>query len=191
MIPRRPPRLASWLLNRSGVARRNPPLAGDLQEEFGRRRSTAWYWRQTLVAICTGTFRNARVRRFTAAVIGWAAQAGVALVLWRFRLLPQPTHLVRTILAGAIVIPLGVWLVFFRRTQKLKHPGTDKSLDPPVTKSLAASATDEFRFLLLQYCVIALSFGMTLDDFIVLQSIWFCSAVSGALFPARSRISRQ
>ncbi len=188
MSPRRPPRLANWLLNRSGVARRNPPLAGDLQEEFGRRRSAAWYWRQTLVAICTGFSRNVRVRRLTAAVIGWAAQAGVAFVLLRFRLLPQPTHLIRTISAGAIVMFLVVWLVFFRKTRKIKRPDTDKSLDPPVTESLTAGAVDAFCPLLLTYCVLAMVQGMTLEDFIMLQSVWFYSAV---LSPARSGITRQ
>ena len=189
MSPRRSPRLANWLLNRSGVARQNPPLAGDLQEEFGRRGSTAWYWRQTLVAICTGLFRNVRGRRLTAAVIGWAAQAALAFVLWRFRLLPQPTHLGGAISAGAIGMILVVWLLFFRKTARIRESEIDKSSDPAATNSFAAIAIDEFCPLLLQYCVFAIGLGMTLDDFIVIQSVWFFSAVSGALFPARNRIT--
>jgi hypothetical protein len=42
MSPRRPPALADWLLDRSGFARQNPPLAGNLLEEFRSGRSAAW-----------------------------------------------------------------------------------------------------------------------------------------------------
>jgi hypothetical protein len=43
MSIRKPPRLANWLLDHSGVARQNPPLAGDLLEEFRSGRSAAWF----------------------------------------------------------------------------------------------------------------------------------------------------
>ena len=42
MSLRKPPRLASWLLDRFGVASQNPPLTGDLIEEFLGGRSAAW-----------------------------------------------------------------------------------------------------------------------------------------------------
>src|SRR5580700_894882 len=59
MNDRKPPRLSNWLLNHFGVGRQNPPLAGDLLEEFRSGRSAAWFWRQTLVVILTGLARNA------------------------------------------------------------------------------------------------------------------------------------
>jgi len=48
MTSNRPPSIAIWLLERfSG----NDALVGDLVEAFGPRRSTFWFWKQTLVAL--------------------------------------------------------------------------------------------------------------------------------------------
>lgn len=94
MSDRKPPAFADWLLNRSGFARQNPPLAGDLLEEFQSGRSAAWYWRQTLLAISTGLARNAsapapfersshrlggRSRRLLLSFGGWGAELPAAL----------------------------------------------------------------------------------------------------------------
>ena len=46
-----PPRLANLLLQR--LALDNEPLAGDLVEEFHRRQSRLWLWRQLIVALVT------------------------------------------------------------------------------------------------------------------------------------------
>ena len=43
-----PPALASWLLERFCS---DPGLHGDLIEEYGTRRSPAWYWKQAIVAV--------------------------------------------------------------------------------------------------------------------------------------------
>ena len=48
-MSRRPPRLASFLLER--LAPGNEALQGDLQEEFTAGRTTAWYWSQVLATI--------------------------------------------------------------------------------------------------------------------------------------------
>lgn len=56
-----PPRLAVALLNR--FVPDNEPLAGDLVEEFRRRRSRLWFWRQVLVAIAIGSVQKAREGR--------------------------------------------------------------------------------------------------------------------------------
>jgi len=48
---RKPPGVATWLLNRLGHASVNPSLAGDLLEEFQSGRSRGWYWRQILIVI--------------------------------------------------------------------------------------------------------------------------------------------
>ena len=57
MTDMKPPALATWILKR--VARRNDALVGDLFEEYGRRRSTIWYWRQVLTAVCVAASKEA------------------------------------------------------------------------------------------------------------------------------------
>lgn len=56
MTTRHPPRLALWLLNR--ILPDDDPLTGDLVEEFGRRGSRLWFWRQTAGAILARRERN-------------------------------------------------------------------------------------------------------------------------------------
>ena len=108
MSPRKPPRLATWLLNRFGVAHQNPPLVGDLLEEFRAGRSAAWYWRQTLIVILTGFARNARRFRglLVARLIGWAAACVFALGLWLY----LPPHLDGLVALSSGVALLLPWL---------------------------------------------------------------------------------
>jgi hypothetical protein len=56
MTTRHPPRVALWLLNR--ILPAGDPLTGDLVEEFGRRRSRLWFWRQTAGAFLARRERN-------------------------------------------------------------------------------------------------------------------------------------
>lgn len=49
-----PARVALALLER--LAHRNEPLAGDLLEEYQRRRSAPWLWGQILLALAVGSF---------------------------------------------------------------------------------------------------------------------------------------
>lgn len=61
MKPSRPPRLALALLER--LVPDSAPLAGDLVEEFERRQSRAWFWRQVLAASLTASFaRSGEIR---------------------------------------------------------------------------------------------------------------------------------
>jgi hypothetical protein len=67
----RPPRAAAWLLEYLVPGRMNDALAGDLQEEFGRR-GAVWYWRQVLLAIIVGFFRHLRKEWVSIAyAFGW------------------------------------------------------------------------------------------------------------------------
>ncbi len=47
----KPPRVATWLLERLGPT--DEGLAGDLLEEYARRGSTFWFWRQVIMAVLT------------------------------------------------------------------------------------------------------------------------------------------
>jgi hypothetical protein len=62
---RRRPRLASIILDL--LAPGNEALVGDLEEEFSRGRSTAWYWRQVLTAIALQGPLAVRARGLVAA----------------------------------------------------------------------------------------------------------------------------
>jgi hypothetical protein len=164
MTPRKPPRLANWLLNRFGGIRQNPPLAGDLLEEFRSGRSSAWFWRQTLGTILSGLGINAR-RFLVGSLIGWAAEVSVAFPLWRFHVLPQPPQIVRTIVAVAMLIFFLRLSVFFR-----KAPKTAPALLHE--KSVAANAWDIFIVILPLYCAYSLAHG-TVDVF----GFWFIQAI--------------
>ena len=51
MSPSQPPALANWMLRHLVLGDRTEAIEGDLLEEFQRRRSAGWYWRQVAGAI--------------------------------------------------------------------------------------------------------------------------------------------
>lgn len=51
MTNSKPPAPANWMLRHLVLGNQNEALEGDLLEEFQRRRSDGWYWRQVLAAI--------------------------------------------------------------------------------------------------------------------------------------------
>jgi hypothetical protein len=57
-----PPPLATWLLERLVLGEKNEALTGDLLEDFQRRGSVAWYWRQVFMAILVGCYKELRKR---------------------------------------------------------------------------------------------------------------------------------
>jgi hypothetical protein len=48
-------------------------LIGDLNEEFARRPSAAWFWRQVLMAVATSFRRTARREKGIIIAAGWSA----------------------------------------------------------------------------------------------------------------------
>ena len=68
MTVHQPPRVAMWLLERLGTGAVRDAIAGDLFEDYQRRRSATWYWRQAITAILLGAWRDLRGH--------WAVAAG-------------------------------------------------------------------------------------------------------------------
>jgi hypothetical protein len=123
MTSSRPPRLALALLQRLGA---DPALVGDLLEEFGRRRSRVWFWRQLIAALpvlLSGRARQVQPYRPTAinltAAPRGAAIGGmglVACVVLVSVVAPQVWWVAALGLAGGIV--LGTAMVMAGRSRQ-------------------------------------------------------------------------
>lgn len=55
-----PPRVATWLLRRLAGGPQPEAVLGDLIEQYQRRQSDAWYWRQTVASIAAGAVHDLR-----------------------------------------------------------------------------------------------------------------------------------
>jgi hypothetical protein len=78
MMATRPPRLATWLLERFVSGPRRESLVGDLHEQYLQGHSTAWYWRQVVTAIVVSAARDISAHKriaLRAVGIGWLAYA--------------------------------------------------------------------------------------------------------------------
>jgi hypothetical protein len=58
---RKPPTIATWLLEHLGPIRHRESLAGDLIEQYQRGRSESWYWRQVVIAVLVARLRPVRL----------------------------------------------------------------------------------------------------------------------------------
>lgn len=81
------PIVATLLLKQLGSSPNNDVLIGDLTEEYGRRRSHIWYWRQVLVAIVVSFCKEIRAHSWLALR---AVAAGWAVILLYRSLLRAP-----------------------------------------------------------------------------------------------------
>ncbi|HEY1755966.1 MAG TPA: hypothetical protein VGG72_11260 [Bryobacteraceae bacterium] len=186
MSAQKPPRLADWLLFFFGYARQNPPLAGDILEEFQNGKSATWYWRQTFVLVLTCMGQNARDARphLTAAVIGWALQAGVALLLWPLRFPPRLPHgksvsigvsLSSAALTMIVIFALAV--VWQKGLRELKR----RSPDP---ERLFISGYNQFGASFLVYCLMTMMGVAYQWGFLYSQALLFSYWIMFDLIPA-------
>jgi hypothetical protein len=188
MSVRKPPRLANWLLNRSGFARQNPPLAGDLLEEFRNGRSSAWFWRQTLGAILTGVVHNPQQFKgfLIAGIVGWAVQAGVAFGLWRFHLPAQlhgkagTTAWFLTAIADFLLVAFASVLLRRRRRQR-STAEVHETAERGRTILLRMLACASFCACLTAYCLFALLSPVAALVFFLFQAELLFVAVAGVL----------
>jgi hypothetical protein len=58
MSSSKPPAQAAWLLEHLAIGRNRDAVAGDLLEQFTRRPSSAWYWRQVLAAVALDLWKE-------------------------------------------------------------------------------------------------------------------------------------
>jgi len=75
----KPTALATWMLEHLLLGDRNEALAGDLLEEFQRRRSVVWYWRQVLGPILVSLSNELRAEWVTVCTIVFAAVCAYGL----------------------------------------------------------------------------------------------------------------
>lgn len=99
-----PPRVATWLLMNLVSHPKRESLAGDLAEVYAQGRSSTWYWKQVLLAITVGSWKEIwghKLLALRALVIGQ-----LILVVLRKRLLsPLPGLIYERLL------PTGAWEV--------------------------------------------------------------------------------
>ena len=63
---RQPPSLATWMLSRLVSGNNRETLIGDLVERYQRGRSSAWYWRQVLMAVLLSAYHDIRSHKLLA-----------------------------------------------------------------------------------------------------------------------------
>jgi hypothetical protein len=100
MMSNQPPPIATWMLKHFGCGPDNDAVLGDLAEQYLRKDSALWYWRQAMNAIPVSLFREVRKHKLIAGralLTGW--------ILW--------------ILCGVLIAPLaepfffGPWRAMF------------------------------------------------------------------------------
>jgi hypothetical protein len=84
MTLKHPPGAATWLLKHFGCGPDKDAVLGDLAEQYAKKGSAMWYWRQTMKAIPVSFFREiqgARLPMARAMGIGLLTLAVIALLL--------------------------------------------------------------------------------------------------------------
>ena len=101
MTVHRPPRLATWILERLGSTIIEDALVGDLFEAYQTRRSAFWYWGQVGAAIGVGACRD--VWHHLPVALG-------AIVTGLFVAAVPVWLLINTSAASLSNVPLRVWI---------------------------------------------------------------------------------
>ncbi len=184
MSLRRPPKLAAWLLQRSGLAEQNSPLAGDLIEEFQNGRSAAWFWRQTLKAIAIRGARAPGSYGF-ALVVGWVVQTCIVIALWSFHV-PHKLPDVQPSVWGLLLLLLLI-ILRERISQRLSKLYSDRTAwQKHGTAMWGLIAFSRFIPHLLFYCWMAMRHDRPwLVELIAVQTLWLCFELADARKRAR------
>lgn len=139
MTSERPPAVATWLLERFCA---DPGLAGDMIEEYGRRDSVRWYWKQTLMAV--SAYSTSQIRQHKWLTLRVIATGYVIYYLFNTMLLKG---VVRpwmapdtTLVKGAyLVLSYAFWLANGWTIAKLHRPYSTAMVFAYVVWSIVAS----------------------------------------------------
>ena len=111
--------MANWLLEHLRSDSVNECLIGDLTEEFGHGRSSAWYWKEVVSAIVVSSRDDVRAHvliAIKALITGWAAQFMFQFVAWglliRFHLW-LPLHQNLLLFFGYGIAASLTWLILW------------------------------------------------------------------------------
>jgi hypothetical protein len=120
MIERNPPKLALWLLKHCGASYHSDSLAGDLIEQYGEGRSSAWCWRQVVVAIVAAQGRSIRSMPWTAACAMLsrlfaevAAVLALTVIVDQARKNHSPAQMLTQHFAGTLAVLITVAVIGF------------------------------------------------------------------------------
>jgi hypothetical protein len=100
-----PPRVATWLLTQFTSADRLESLTGDIIEQYGCKRSRAWYWRQVIASIIAEIVSEVRYHPlFTARAL---------LLGWTLRWIGKEDYVRETLEAPgrSVALHIGNWLL--------------------------------------------------------------------------------
>ena len=139
MTSGQPPAMASWLVERFCA---DPGLAGDLIEEYARRRSVLWYWRQAFAAV--GAYSTSQIRQHKWLTIRAIATGYVIWYVLNVTLLQGVIHpwmasdttLVKT---AYMVLAYVLWLANGWTIAKLHRPHSTAMVFAYVVWSVVAS----------------------------------------------------
>ena len=87
------PAIATWILNQFRAVPENDAAIGDLIEQYQRGKGPIWYWRQVLVIVFVGLYREVRQKKWQflgSLVRTWCVWGGLQfmaalLVMMRYR----------------------------------------------------------------------------------------------------------
>ena len=111
MIAAEPPRIATWLLKRMLSSPTRESLIGDLIERHRGGRSSVWFWRQALVAVCVDYAREVREHK---SLVIRATSIGIAVVWLLGRTFPiweGESGLMLTVVIPTFFWTVGGWVV--------------------------------------------------------------------------------
>ena len=107
MTHQRPPRIATWLLDHLVSGRHRESLIGDLDEQFARRRSPLWFWKQALTTIALTGSQEVRAHKFL-------ALRGLALSVAVFYFVRIPTSTLGQELDRLLLVRTPQWVAQYR-----------------------------------------------------------------------------